>query len=115
MGDLAELDFCYVTTTGRRSGTPHTVEIWFALAGETLYLLSGGRGRSDWVRNLQRSSGVLVRLREREYEARARVLEAGEEDALARRLLFEKYNPGYSSDLSNWRDTALPVALDVLA
>jgi deazaflavin-dependent oxidoreductase (nitroreductase family) len=113
--DLASEPYCYLTTTGRVSGKPHTVEIWFALAGQTLYLLSGGRERSDWVRNLQRAPGVSVRLRERVYEARARVLEAGNEDALARRLLFEKYNPGYANDLSNWRDAALTVALDVVA
>ena len=33
--------------------------------------------------------------------------------ALARRLLFEKYSPGYSGDLANWRDTALPVAVEL--
>lgn len=44
---FADDDFCYLTTTGRRSGRSHTIEIWFALSGHTLYLLSGGRDRSD--------------------------------------------------------------------
>ena len=44
--------FCYVTTTGRRTGDPHRIEIWFAMTGDTIYLLSGGRGRSDWVCNM---------------------------------------------------------------
>src|SRR6185312_13518616 len=39
--DAADLDYCYITTTGRRSGKPHTIEIWFALDGRTLYLLAG--------------------------------------------------------------------------
>ena len=38
----ADLDYCYVTTTGRRSGNPHTIEIWFALHEGRVYLLSGG-------------------------------------------------------------------------
>jgi len=36
-------DFCHLTTTGRNSGRPHTIEIWFALHGQTLYMLAGGR------------------------------------------------------------------------
>ena len=44
---LAGEDFCYLTTTGRVTGRPHEIEIWFALDGATLYMLSGGRGRSD--------------------------------------------------------------------
>jgi hypothetical protein len=46
---LAEEDFCYLTTTGRVSGHPHEIEIWFSLVPEsrTLLMLSGGRDRSD--------------------------------------------------------------------
>lgn len=55
----AELDYCYVTTTGRRSGNPHTIEIWFAQHGGRVYLLSGGGEASDWVKNLRRSVAAL--------------------------------------------------------
>jgi hypothetical protein len=44
---LADEDFCYPTTIGRVSGRPHTIEIWFAIEGHTLYMLSGGRDLSD--------------------------------------------------------------------
>jgi hypothetical protein len=33
----SDLDYCYVTTTGRRTGSPHTIEIWFALHEDTVY------------------------------------------------------------------------------
>ena len=35
------------------------------------------------------------------------------EDALARRLLVEKYAPGYERDLTEWGRTSLPVAVDL--
>jgi hypothetical protein len=35
------------------------------------------------------------------------------ERALARRLVFEKYDPGYGGDLTEWRDNAAPFALDL--
>jgi len=75
-------------------------------------MLSGGRERSDWVKNLQRTPEVTVRFANEQFEGRARVVEDAEEDELARRLLVEKYerNPG---SLSNWRRTALPVAVDL--
>jgi deazaflavin-dependent oxidoreductase (nitroreductase family) len=106
--------YCYLTTTGRRTGTPHTIEIWFGRREDTLYLLAGGRERSDWVRNLRKQPECTVRIADATYGATARVLEPdSDEDALARRLLLEKYAKGYSGDLTDWGRTALPVALDL--
>ena len=109
---LADEDFCYLTTVGRVSGRPHEIEIWFALDGDTLYMLSGGRDRSDWVRNLRRNPEVAVRIASEHFDGQARVVEDTEEDALARRLLVEKYErtPGH---LANWRRNAQPVAVDL--
>ena len=117
MDDQGTAPFCYLTTTGRVSGRPHTIEIWFALDGRTLYVLSGGGDRSDWVRNLQASSGVTVRIGRRDapgLAGRARVVPPGtDEDDLARRLVTDKYQPGYGGDLSGWRRSSLPVAVDL--
>jgi deazaflavin-dependent oxidoreductase (nitroreductase family) len=54
--------YAYLTTTGRRTGRPHRIEIWFAAQDGRVYLLSGGRERSDWVRNLQANAHVTVEL-----------------------------------------------------
>ena len=117
MDDQGAQPFCSLTTTGRASGRPHTIEIWFALQDHTLYLLSGGGDRSDWVRNLLTRPEVTVRLGRRDAAAldgRARLVEAGsDEDELARRLVTGKYQPGYGGDLSGWRRSSLPVAVDL--
>ena len=105
-------DFCYLTTTGRVSGRMHTIEIWFALNGQTLYMLAGGRYTTDWVKNIQRSSQVQLRLRETTYTGQGRIVDDADEDVLARRLVVEKYQPRDSDDLSEWGRTALPVAID---
>jgi deazaflavin-dependent oxidoreductase (nitroreductase family) len=105
-------DYCYLTTTGRVSGRSHEIEIWFAAGDDhTLYLLAGGRDRSDWVRNVMKSSAVSVRIDESTWSGTATVLSSGEEELTARFLVYEKYQPRYSGDLANWRDTALPVAV----
>ncbi len=112
MTELADLDFCYLSTVGRRSGRPHRIEIWFALHEGTVYLMSGGRERSDWVKNLMAEPGVDLEIGGQLRRTRARLLEPGtQEDATARRLLLEKYaRPG--EDLTEWGRTSLPVAVD---
>jgi deazaflavin-dependent oxidoreductase (nitroreductase family) len=111
---LAEEGFCYLTTTGRVTGEPHEIEIWFSLVPEvqTLYMLSGGGDRSDWIKNLRRDPEVTVRIAGEQLSGRAREARDTEEDELARRLLVEKYesSPGR---LANWRRNALPVAVDL--
>jgi deazaflavin-dependent oxidoreductase (nitroreductase family) len=109
-------DFCYLTTTGRVSGRPHRIEIWYAAAPErdTIYLLSGGRDRSDWVRNLIAAPQCTVEIAGARYDGVARVLERGtDEDELARTLVHDKYAQG--DDLASWRAEALPVAIDLAA
>jgi deazaflavin-dependent oxidoreductase (nitroreductase family) len=109
----ADLDYCYLSTTGRTSGAPHTVEIWFAAHGDHVYLLSGGGEASDWVKNIRVNPTVGLRIGDRDMICRAYVVEDPEEDALARRLLVEKYQPRYSGDLEEWREAALPVGIEL--
>jgi deazaflavin-dependent oxidoreductase (nitroreductase family) len=109
---LAGDDFCYVTTTGRVTGNPHTIEIWFALHEGVLYVLIGDGSRSDTVRNLQKQPAVRVKLGRVEHTVTARVVSEAEEDALARRLLLTKYVPRDDDDLADWGRAALPVAFE---
>jgi len=111
--ELSELDFCYVTTTGRSSGRPHTIEIWFALHDGRVYMLSGGGDASDWVKNIRVNPTVGLRIGDRDMICRAYVVQDKGEDALARRLLVEKYQPRYTGDLEEWRNTSLPVAVEL--
>jgi len=113
LGDLAGERYCYLTTTGRSSGRPREIEIWFHLEGSTLYLLAEGRGRADWVRNLRADPAVTVRIGDQAFPGTARIVESGEEEMLARRELPAKYAKSYSEDLTEWGETALPIAVDL--
>jgi len=110
----ASEDFCYITTTGRRTGKPHTIEIWFGVADGKLFVLSGSP-RSDWLKNLQADPHVLIRAGDsRGRPALAHVVDDPVEDAMARRLLAEKYQ-GWreGKPLSRWASTALPVRFEL--
>jgi len=112
--ELDRSEVCHLTTTGRVTGRAHRIEIWFAHRQGTLYFLSGGGGRADWVLNLLRNPRVTVQVDGREHRGEGRVVRDSSEEALARDLLYRKYAERYADDLVDWRETALPVAVDLL-
>ena len=103
-------EFGYLTTSGRRSGRSHEVEIWFAVHDDRLFLIAGGGDRSDWVRNLRARPGVGFRVRAESRPARARVLDDPHHPA--RTVLAAKYQ-GWAEGrpLSGWAATGLLVEL----
>ena len=113
LSTLAQEDYCYLTTTGRVSGRPHEIEIWFGAQEDTIYVLSGSE-KSDWVKNLLRDPAVTVRIAKQTFTGTARVVTDKEEELRARYLIAEKYQEWEEGKtLSQWARTALPVAIDV--
>ncbi len=92
--------FCNLETIGRVTGHPHTVEMWFAAAGQSLYLLAAGGERADWVRNLRCQPRVRVRIGGTTISATAEVVTDPAEDRQARELLSTQYY--------GWRGGPLP-------
>ncbi len=76
-------------------------------------MLAGGGAAAGWVRNLLADSRVTFEVGGTEFEGRARVVEDPVEQRMARDIVFAKYQPGYGGDLSDWRESALPIAVDV--
>ena len=92
-----ELQFIYVTTTGRVTGKPREIEIWFVESGDKLYILAEHFLKTQWVQNIRRNSHIRIRKGERECNATARILDSeGDSDAwqMAQQLSREKYGWG---------------------
>lgn len=51
-------DCIYVTTIGRRTGNPHTIEIWYVEHNGAYYLCSEGRNNADFVKNIRHNPAV---------------------------------------------------------
>jgi deazaflavin-dependent oxidoreductase (nitroreductase family) len=91
--------YLYLTTTGRVTGHPREIEIWFTEHGRRFYLVAE-RERANWVRNIQSEPQVRVRVGDAEFNAIARVVHDGREPQLAAtvKALFDaKY--GWSDGL----------------
>ena len=89
--------YLYLTTTGRRTGRPREIEIWFTQRGGRYYLVAEHRERAQWVRNLRAAPRVAVRVGRRSFAADARVVDAKTEPELARavkKLSEQKYGWG---------------------
>jgi len=112
---LKDEEYCYVTTTGRVTGKPHRIEIWFGLNNNTIYLLSGNKERSDWVKNMLKDSSVTVKIARKTFKAAARIVTDEQEAMMARNMLADKYHERKANgSLGTWARTALPVAMDLM-
>jgi len=92
--------FLYVTTTGRQTGLPREIEIWFTERDGRLYIIAENRDRTNWVHNIRANPTVQVLLGDRQFAAQARVVEDDAEPELAqvvKALSDEKY--GWSDGL----------------
>jgi deazaflavin-dependent oxidoreductase (nitroreductase family) len=114
LASLAKEDFCYLTTKGRVTGRPHQIEIWFGARARSIYLLSGGGDKADWVKNLRKDPNVTVRIGKQHFQGTARLVTEEQEEMTARQLLADKYNERESDgSLDEWARTALAVGIDI--
>jgi len=78
--------FLYLTTTGRRTGFPREIEIWFTERNGRFYLIAEHRDRAHWVLNIRADSRVQVRVGDRRFTGTAGVVEDELEPDLAREV-----------------------------
>lgn len=68
--------FLYLTTTGRTTGLPRQIEIWFVEHQGKYYVVSEMRERSGWVRNLAKTPAVSFSVGTRESQESRRTTTA---------------------------------------
>ena len=92
-----ETEYLYLTTTGRRSGQPRRIEIWFTRNDGRYYVIAEHLWETHWVQNLLADPRVRVRVGGEEFAGRGRVVDARAEPQLSRAvqaLSEEKYGWG---------------------
>ena len=115
LAKLSKENYCYLTTTGHKTGNPHEIEIWFGVNEDSIYLLSGGGDKSHWVKNLQADPNVSVRIGKQTFTGTARLVKDEKEELMARHLLTGKYQ-GWreGQEMSDWGKTAWAVGIEIL-
>ncbi|HLK33420.1 MAG TPA: nitroreductase family deazaflavin-dependent oxidoreductase [Terriglobales bacterium] len=96
MPQKAPPSYLYLTTTGRRTGLPREIEIWYTCR-EGLYYVIAEFASSHWVQNIQANPRVTVRLGNKRLAASARIIDAHAQPdlhAAVRQLSSDKYGWG---------------------
>ena len=86
----------YLTTTGRKSGLPREIEIWFTAHSGCFYVIAEHR-HSHWVQNIAADAKVTVRVGEEKFAGKARVVDQTTEpemNAAVQELSRKKYGWG---------------------
>jgi deazaflavin-dependent oxidoreductase (nitroreductase family) len=105
--------YAYLTTTGRRSGLPREIEIWFALGDGGASVLVMCEVETAWYRNLRADPRCAVRIAGTSLPGRAEVPPRGSpEEAAARGVLVAKYGDQVAPG-DPWREAGLPVRVHV--
>ena len=95
-----EPQYLYLTTTGRISGRPRQIEIWFTERERRYYLIAENRERANWVQNIAHHPQISFRVNDQEFTGTGRKVDETNERELWRdvRALFDqKY--GWSDGL----------------
>jgi len=77
-----EEEFLYLTTTGRKSGQPREIEIWFTEREGRYYVIAEHLESTHWVQNLRADPHATVRVGGAAFPAGARVVDAAAEPIL---------------------------------
>ena len=89
--------FLYLTTTGRKTGLPREIEIWYVESDGRLYILAEHGHTAQWVQNILSNPRVKVRMVNQQSDGCARVLDPDRDADVclkARQLARDKYGWG---------------------
>ena len=87
---VAEKQTTRLTHSGRKTGKPHEVTIWFVLDGDRLYVGTANVNR-QWVRNVQKTPQVKLSIGGENFSGTARFLTDRAEHERAMAAIRRKY------------------------
>lgn len=87
---VANEKYIYLTTKGRRTGNPHIVELWFAIANGRIYLSHEGN-YTDWMKNILENNFVELRIGNVKFHGRAHIVDDEETFDIGKHALYIKY------------------------
>ncbi|MGE0820762.1 MAG: nitroreductase family deazaflavin-dependent oxidoreductase [Candidatus Binatia bacterium] len=88
---VANESYVEITTTGRKSGTPHTKPIWFVYDQGHFYIQSGGEGKTDWYLNLKKTPQFTLKIGSLIFNGKAKFIDDAQETERVHGLFRAKY------------------------
>jgi len=88
---VADQSTVELTTTGRKSGKPHTKPIWFVYDQGKLYLQSGKEGQTSWYQNLKKNPQMTLKIGTVTVNGKAKFINDPKETERIHELFSKKY------------------------
>jgi len=111
---VADEKYIYLTTRGRKTGDPHTVELWFAIAGKRIYLSHEG-AYTDWMKNILEDGRVEFKIGKIRFKGNARIAEGGEIFELGKHALYLKYYGKADEDtINDWFSESTMIEISMI-
>ena len=88
---LRSQKFIHLTTKGRKTGRPHSVELWFAASDGKVFLSHEGK-ETDWMKNIKQKGEVSFEIGGEKFTGKAHHIEEHTQEAWQCKVaLYEKY------------------------
>ena len=111
---VADEKYIYLTTKGRRTGKPHTVELWFAVVGDRVYLSHEGKC-TDWMRNIQKDDRVEFKIGNNWFRGRSQIVKGGEAFEVGKHALYLKYYGKANKDVvDDWFSESTVIEISIV-
>ncbi len=111
---VADEKYIYLTTRGRKTGNPHTVELWFAVAENKTYLSHEG-DYTDWMKNILKDGRVKFKIGKKEFKGDARIVEGEQVFQLGKHALYSKYYGKADEDtINDWFSESTIVEISMI-
>lgn len=105
--------FIHLTTMGRKTGRPHTVELWFAASDGKVFLSHEGK-ETDWMKNIKQNGEVSFEIGEENFSGKAHYInESTDESWQCKVALYEKYYGKAAKEIiEDWFSLSTLIAIE---
>ncbi len=103
-----------LTTKGRKTGDPHTIELWFAFAMQKVYLSHEG-AYTDWMKNILNDDQVEFKIGKIQFKGKARIVRNGDAFETGAHALYLKYYGKSDEDtIKDWFSESTIVEISMI-
>ena len=90
----------FLTTRGRKTGKPHTVQLMFAVATDKIYLSHEGT-YTDYMKNILKDKRIQFKIGTAQLKGNARIAKTGDIFETGKHALYLKYYGKADEDTIN--------------
>jgi deazaflavin-dependent oxidoreductase (nitroreductase family) len=104
----------HLTTRGRKTGRPHSVELWFAASDGEVFLSHEGE-ETDWMKNIKQNGEVSFEIGGENFAGKSHYIDEGSDEVWRCKVaLYEKYYGKAAKEIiDDWFSLSTLIAIKI--